>query len=61
MNEDGHYFDEEERCYRDALYEIRKGHIAYVYSAKILNMIIDKMPNIKINRKEFYWEVSNDI
>lgn len=54
-----HETDPEEYCYRDAISELKIGHVVYVYKESILKKILEKMPNAKVTRKEFYWKIEN--
>ena len=53
--------DPEKDCYRDAICELKKGNTTYVYNKRVLNKILEKLPNVKVNKREFFWEVRNDI
>ena len=53
--------NDELECYKQTIKEIKKGKKSYVYNEKILELIKQEYPNIEIKKKDFYWEVKNDV
>ena len=55
------YYDSEERCYKDAVSDIKRGtRKIYVYNKNILNKIQKEFDNIEVKKKDFYWEIINN-
>lgn len=55
-------YNDEERFYRDAIIQIKaKKPRIYIYNKKIMERIQSEFPNLKIVRRDFYWEVINDV
>ena len=54
-----HEGDPEKDCARDAISELKKGRVVYIYNKNVLNNVLDTIPNIKVKWKEFFWEARN--
>lgn len=55
-------WDEEDRFYRDAIIQIKnKKPRIYIYNRKIVEKIQEDFPDLKIIKREFYWEVINNV
>ena len=58
MNE----FDNEEKYYNDVIKDICSGvYSIYVYNENIVNKLLKKFPEIMIEKRDFYWVITNNI
>lgn len=52
-------YDAEEMMYRDVLKQLinEKRTTAYVYNENIINKLKENIPDLNIEKKDFYWEI----
>lgn len=62
MAESVYYYNDEDRFYRDAVLQIKhKKPRVYIYNKKIMERIQKEFPDLQIVKRDFYWEVINNV